>query len=240
MIQVAICDDIPEEIEKFKVHINRYANENQMQISVSGFSSADDIICALDNSAMYDVIFLDIYMDVLNGIDLAGRIAKQGKRSRIIFVSTSLEHALDAFGVNAIYYLVKPVEYDRFENAMSIALADKAKREEALTILSGNDVVKIPFDNIIYVEAQRNYQKIYLTSDRTEITKMSNSKFYEFVQARSEFVRLGASFILNMKYIQRISGKDIVLTNGKSLPVPRGSYAGLKEKYLEYFSGGNM
>ncbi|MBR1969474.1 MAG: response regulator [Clostridia bacterium] len=76
MIQVAICDDIPEEIKKLKVHINRYANENQMQISVSGFSSADDIISALDNSAMYDVIFLDIYMDVLNGIDLADKISR--------------------------------------------------------------------------------------------------------------------------------------------------------------------
>ena len=76
MIQVAICDDIPEEIKKLKVHINRYANENQMQISVSGFSSADDSISALDNSAMYDVIFLDIYMDVLNGIDLADKISR--------------------------------------------------------------------------------------------------------------------------------------------------------------------
>ena len=76
MIQVAICDDIPEEIKKLKVHINRYANENQMQISVSGFSSADDIISALDNSAMYDVIFLDIYMDVLNGIDLPDKISR--------------------------------------------------------------------------------------------------------------------------------------------------------------------
>ncbi len=79
MIQVAICDDIPEEIKKLKVHINRYANENQMQISVSGFSSADDIISALDNSAMYDVIFLDIYMDVLNGIDLADKISRNAR-----------------------------------------------------------------------------------------------------------------------------------------------------------------
>ena len=79
MIQVAICDDIPEEIEKLKVHINRYANENQMQIPVSGFSSADDIISALDNSAMYDVIFLDIYMDVLNGIDLADKISRNAR-----------------------------------------------------------------------------------------------------------------------------------------------------------------
>ena len=240
MIRIAVCDDIPEEIEKLKVHINRYADENQMQILVSGFSSADDIIATLDNSAMYDAIFLDIYMDALNGLDLAGKIAKQGRRSRIIFVSASLEHALDAFGVNAIYYLVKPVEYDRFENAMSIALADKAKREEVISIMNGNEVVKIPFDSIIYVEAQRNYQKVYLNNDTNEFTKMSNSKFYELVQARGEFVRLGASFILNMKYIQRISGKDIVLTDGKTLPVPRGSYAGLKEKYLEYYSGGNM
>lgn len=240
MIKVAICDDLPEEIEKLKVHIERYAIENQMQISVSGFSNAEEIIAALSKAVSYDIIFLDIYMESLNGIDLARHITVSGEKSNIIFVSTSTEHALDAFGVNALQYLTKPIDYDKFENAMSIAIADKAKREEAVSILCGNEAVKIKFDDIIYVEAQRNYQKVYLQNGEIKNPKMSHSKFYELLKGRMEFIKCGVSFILNMKYIQRISGKDIVLTNGKSLPVPRGSYAGLKEKYLEYYSGGNM
>lgn len=238
MIRVAICDDLPEEIDKLKVHINRYALDNQMQFSVFGFSGAEEITAALNESASYDVIFLDIYMKSLNGLELARHIAVDGEKSNIIFVSASGEHALEAFGVNALQYLTKPVSCEKFENAIKIALEYRKKRGEALTILSGNGVVKIPFDHIIYAEAQRNYQKIYLSTGESETTRISNTKLYELVQTRGEFVRLGVSFILNLKFVSRISAKDIVLTDGKTLHVPRGSYAGLKEKYLAYYSGG--
>lgn len=240
MIKIAICDDIPEEIEKLKVHINRYANENQMQISVSGFSSADDIISALDNSAMYDVIFLDIYMDVLNGIDLAGRIAKQGKRSRIIFVSTSLEHALDAFGVNAIYYLVKPVSYDAFCNAMDIAMAEKLRAEKHITVPSGTGAVRVELDSIVYIEAQKNYQNIHIENKAIEKTRMTNQAIYEMLGESNNFFRLGASFIINLDYVVKITPQTIYFKYGETVQIPRRCYSELEQRYYAYYNMGGM
>lgn len=168
MIRIAICDDLIADIEALKTHILQYAKENSLQINIMAYSTPSEILTALKRADTYDILFLDIYMESLNGIDLARHIRQQGIKSRIIFFSTSNEHALAAFGVNAIQYLVKPVDYAAFTNAMKLALIDKAHREEAISISFGNEVLKIPFENIMYVEAQRNYQYIYLVNGESQ------------------------------------------------------------------------
>lgn len=235
MIQIAICDDLISDIEELKTHINRYGKENSLQFGVMAYSTPADILAALTQADMYDLIFLDIYMDSLNGIELARHIRKQGVKSRIIFFSTSNEHALDAFGVNAIQYLVKPVQYEAFANAMKLALIAKAHREEAISIVTGNDVMKIPFDKIVYVESQRNYQYIYLENGETQKTRMTCSELYDFMRNRPEFVKVGVSYIVNLEYVVRVSAKDIDLTDSRKIPTPRGCFAGIKEKYIQYF-----
>ncbi len=238
MIRIAICDDLVTDIEKLKTHITRYSKENSLQISVMAYSMQNDILNALKKADTYDVLFLDIYMESLNGIDLARHIRKQGVKSRIIFFSTSEEHALAAFGVNAIQYLVKPVEYEAFANAMKMALIDKAHREEAISIEYDYEVIKIPFENIIYVESQRNYQYLFLTNGEPRKTRMTCSELFDYMRDRMEFVRAGASYIINLEYVVKINSKDIELANGKKIPMPRGSYALLKDKYINYFKPG--
>lgn len=240
MIRIAICDDLTADIEKMKTHIIRYSKENSLQISVMAYSTQNDILNALKKADTYDIFFLDIYMESLNGIELARHIRKQGVKSRIIFFSTSEDHALAAFGVNAIQYLVKPVEYEAFTNAMKMALIDKAHREEAISIEYGHEVIKIPFENIVYVEAQRNYQYLFLTNGEPRKMRMTCSELFNYMRGRPEFVRAGASYIINLEYVVKINSKDIELTDGKKIPMPRGNYAILKEKYINYFDmGGN-
>ena len=238
MIRIAICDDLTADIEKMKTHIIRYSKESSLQINVMSYSGQNDILTALKQADTYDIIFLDIYMESLNGIELARHIRKQGVKSRIIFFSTSEEHALAAFGVNALQYLVKPVEYEAFTNAMKMALIDKAHREEAISIEYGHKVIKIPFENIVYVEAQRNYQYLFLTNGEPRKTRMTCSELFDYMRDRPEFVRAGASYIINLEYVVKINSKDIELTDGKKIPMPRGNYTVLKDKYINYFKPG--
>ncbi len=236
MVRIAVCDDLSTDIEIIKAHIIRYGNENSVQISVMAYSEQNDILNALKKADTYDIIFLDIYMEALNGIDLARHIRKQGVKSRIIFFSTSNEHALDAFGVNAIQYLVKPVKYDDFVNAMKLALVDKTHREEAISIQCGMEIVKILFEKILYVEAQKNYQIIYLKDGSSKKTRMTVSELYEYMKERDEFVRVGASYILNLDYTIKITSKDIEIIGGKRIAVPRGAFSTLKKQYLDYYA----
>jgi len=240
MIKVAICDDIPEEIEKLKLHIERYANDNQMQISAFGFSEPDEILSVIDDTDSFDIIFLDIYMKALNGIDLARKTKQQGKKSRIVFVSTSTDHGIDAFGVNAIHYLVKPVAYDAFCNAMDIALSEKNRAEKHITVPSGTGAVRVELDSIVYIEAQKNYQYIHIGNRVVEKTRMTNQAIYEMLGEANNFYRLGVSFIVNLDYVVKITPQTIYFKYGETVQIPRRCYAELEKKYYDYYNMGGM
>lgn len=100
MLKFAICDDLTTEANTLKNHIERYAREKSLRVEIDAYSEAQAILAVLARIAEYDLVFLNIYMERLNGIDLARWLREQGDKSRIIFFSTSKEHALDAFGVN--------------------------------------------------------------------------------------------------------------------------------------------
>lgn len=239
MIRIAICDDLTSDIESLKLYIKKYSKENpSLQIKAMAYSAPADILNTLKRADTFDIIFLDIYMEALNGIDLARHIKKSGVKSRIVFVSTSREHALAAFGVNAIQYLVKPVKYTDFANAMKMALADKAHRDEALSIEFDRQVFKVPFENIIYVESQRNYQYLYLNNGEPQKTRMTCSELYEFMKERPEFIKVGVSYIVNMDFVLRVTSKDIELTDNRIIPMPRGSYSAIKAEYINYYRAG--
>jgi len=235
MLRIAIFDDLASDIEAIKAHIERYAVSEFIKMDIENFSEEEDILAALEHYDDYDIIFMDIYMKSLNGIDLAKTLKKPGMKSRIIFFSTSLEHFREAFGVNAIQYLVKPVAYEEFANAMKIALSEKVYRSEAISIQCGTEIVKILFEDILYVEAQRNYQLLYLKNGKYHKTRMTSSELFQHLRGRNEFVRVGASYILNLNYVIKITSNEIEIINGKMLPVPRGAYSRLKEQYLDYY-----
>ena len=94
----------------------------------------------------------------------------------------------------------------------------------------------ILFKNILYVEAQKNYQLIYLKDGGSQKTRMTVSELFEFMKEREEFVRVGASYILNLDYTIKVTSKDIEIIGGKRIAVPRGAYSTLKEQYLDYYA----
>ncbi len=240
MIRIAICDDLISDIEKMKVHIARYEKENSLATDVRTFNTKDEIITAIENANEYDLFFADIYMETLNGIDLVRKIKKNGVQSRVIFFSTSKEHGVDAFSVNALQYLIKPVNYEEFKNAMEIALDNKARSEEKIKVFTGKEIITVKLDNIVYSEAQRNYQYIYTKDGNLIKTRMSCTKLYEMLGAHSEFVRLGASYIINLDYVTSISSDTVCLKDGKKIPVPRGSYADFKQRYVDFYMKGGI
>lgn len=89
MLKFAICDDLTTEANTLKNHIERYAREKSLRVEIDAYSEAQAILAVLARIAEYDLVFLNIYMERLNGIDLARWLREQGDKSRIIFFSTS-------------------------------------------------------------------------------------------------------------------------------------------------------
>jgi len=238
MLKFAICDDLTAEANALKNHIEHYAQEKSLRIEIDAYSEAQAILGVLAHIAEYDLIFLDIYMEQLNGIDLARQLRKKGDRSRIIFFSTSKEHALDAFGVNASNYLVKPVSYDKLACAIDAALEQRLEQEASFKVIADHGGITIRLRDLVYAESQRNYQHLFLADGSVEKVRITGGELYSQLGGRPEFVRLGASFIVNLRHVNTVTAHEVNLAGRYLVPVPRGSYAELKKKYLNFFLSG--
>ncbi len=164
-----------------------------------------------------DLIFLDIEMPGINGIELARRLPKE---CMVIFTTAYSEYALDSYEVEAIDYLVKPIKKERFEKAVERALTYKklisSSEEDSvdadmefIIVKSERKYVRIKLDDIIYVEGLKDYVIIHL-SDKKVVTRMIVKSMEEMLPKR-QFIRISKSYIVNKDKIEAFDNKDITI-----------------------------
>lgn len=233
-IKILICDDQVAEAEKIHQMIDAYSEKAMLPFDVTLCSSPKDISEKIQNSDQFDILFLDIYMDSLNGIDLAKLVRKENPSSRIVFVSTSNSHALDAFDVNASQYLVKPVSYSKFCQTMDNLLKQDLG-DQFISASTGTQIIKIFLRDLVYSETQRHYQAICFSNGSIERFRINGSALFEKLGGQKRFVRVGASYIVNLDYVLRIMPDTIELMGNHTIPIPRRALAELKQKYFDYY-----
>ncbi len=247
MFLIALCDDEARELNKVEGMLASYSRQHEeCRFSIQKFLDADGLLSKVKESAYApDILFMDIYMPGKLGIAAAREIRKMGNRCRIIFLTTSTEHALDAFRVEAEQYLVKPVREDELFPVLGRLLEEVGKeRKKYLPLQSGNKVYRIALHDIVFCEAQKKCQCIYMADGTQHLFRMTMAKIYEMVSAYSEFAKVGISYIVNLEHIDSLSARELQMDNGVKIYLPRGSYQPLKERYFDYYceddlGGGN-
>lgn len=185
------------------------------------------------NTQPIDLIFLDIRMPKLNGLDL---LRTMQQRPLVIITSAYEEHALESFELEVIDYLLKPFRFDRFLKAANRALATHTLRRQAaeipaaihhqqnpaaergrIYIKSDKKQIQLELDDVYYLESVGNYVKVW-GADKFVLTARTLTSFEEQLPS-DVFVRIHKSYMLNRKYVHYIEGNTIRLKNGKELPV---------------------
>ena len=186
-----------------------------------------------------DLILLDIYMSGSSGIETVRKLRDMGNTCRIVFITSSQEHALEAFGVDAFSYLVKPVSEETLFPALDKVIKDLENSQTRYILLqTGSDcVLKVKLSDIIYCEAQRKKQYVCLKENESVLLRTTMTKLFELLCSCKRFVRLGASYIVNLEHIERLDTQILLLDNGKEIYLPRGSCKELRERYFEYYLG---
>lgn len=166
------------------------------------------------------MLFIDIDMPDINGIDLVNRIQS---KPMIIFTTAYKEFALEGFELEAVDYLLKPFGFEGFEKAVQKALSqykihNSTPKTEHIFVYSEYRMVKIDLDSIIYIESLDDYIKLHLANRKPVMTLMPLKKIAEDLPA-GQFMRIHRSYIAAVKYISSLSGRKIILTNGVALPV---------------------
>ncbi|HMR82648.1 MAG TPA: LytTR family DNA-binding domain-containing protein [Niabella sp.] len=168
-----------------------------------------------------DLLFIDIDMPDINGIDLINSLET---KPMIIFTTAYKEFALDGFELEAVDYLLKPFSFERFEKAFQKAASKykSANSEDGtpahIFVYTEYRMKKILLQDIIYIESLDDYIKIHLANDKPVMTLMSLKKVSEKLPP-GQFIRIHRSYITSVKYLSELSGRKIKLTSGTELPV---------------------
>lgn len=171
-----------------------------------------------------DLVFLDIHIPRLSGMELA-RLVPHGVK--IVFTTAYSDHAVEGFRVNALDYLLKPVSYEEFLEAATRALPDSSHasivREEAkkpgfLLVKSEYRLLRIPLEDIEYLEGLKDYVKIYVSSDSKPVLSLMSMKAVADALPQPDFLRVHRSFIVNISKV-RIVERNTIIMGGRCIPV---------------------
>lgn len=176
------------------------------------------------NKHQVDLLFLDIQMPELKGTDFAKGVSTNTK---IIFTTAYSEYALVGYELNALDYLLKPITFERFLNAINKYKRNTIDLEtEAITIKSGYDLHKVKYADIKYIESDSEYV-IYHTADK-KIMSNQSLKALEKLLPRSLFLRVHRSYIINKKFVTGLKGRDLILSE-QIIPVSDSYYDIVKQ-----------
>ncbi len=209
MLKCVIIDD--EELAR--TLLKMYVDKTGFLELVGSFESPINAMEIL-NSEVVDVVLLDIQMPDLKGTDFAKMIPSSTK---IIFTTAYSEYALDGFELNALDYLLKPITFERFLQAVNkIESKIKVGDNEFITIKSGYDLHKIKFTDILYIQSDSEYVVFYMKGKK--IMSYQTLKSLEESLPQSLFMRVHRSYIINKKAVTSLVGKDLTINDIK-IPV---------------------
>ena len=237
MYQIALCDDEEKELDRIETYLAGYQDKRQTQkYRVRRFTSGEAMVDLIrEELYMPDLILLDIFMSGITGMDAAKEMRGMGCGVPIIFLTTSRDHALCAYEVDAVQYLVKPLDQDRFYHAMDSAMSRMRKEQESQIVIKvAGGVRQLSPSDILYCESQKNYQILYLAGAECRV-RMTTENLWKLLADFPQFGRCGRSYILNMDHIISVDREEILMDSGMAIYIPRNKATEFKKRYFAYY-----
>lgn len=233
MLRIAICDDEQFYREKIRTLLKQYFEKAGLSYEISVFVSGEDFLKQCENRVTYDIVFMDIGMDGLDGMQTAQQIRAFHSGTDIVFVTAFLDYALEGYKVNAVRYILKNTLDGAVTECMDAILRKKKTVQMTFSFMEGEK--KLYTDNLLYVES-RKHKSVFFYME----TELVQYQIYDKLDAVEEklsgcgFLRIHKSYLVNLKHIRKISNYTVLLDTGEELPVPRPRYQGVKETFVAY------
>ncbi len=232
MIHAAIVEDTDEDAKALHNHLLRYAKEKGIAITVRRFHNA---IAFLDPyQAAYQLVFMDIQMPYMNGMDAAHRLRELDPDVLLIFTTNLSQYALAGYDVQAANYLVKPLRYHEFSLKLEIALRRLTIVEDNLiTLRTDMGIIRISPSSIRYVEVAGHHVTFHtINGDVVQYGSMSSAAA---MLDKRGFSLCNRCYLVNLQYVKAIKGYEVLLDNGSlRISQPR------KKEFLQAYEAYNI
>ena len=210
-MKVAICEDQVVQINLLNNYIKKWAKEKDIEISIDNFTNAESFLFEWSDYAKYDIIFLDIKLSKMSGIELSNIIREKNKNIDIVFVTGFFKYALHGYKVRALQYLIKPIKVKDLYYCLNSTLDRISSEEEdsSLVLEAGKKVIKLDYNEIQYFIMFSPYIDIHTSTEKITIRK--NIGEIEKILPSEYFIRCHRSYIVNVRYIKSIIKNNVLL-----------------------------
>lgn len=231
-MDIAIIDDEKVIREQIKELILKYAPD----CAPESFATGEEFLSA---KKPYHLVFLDIQMEGMNGIDTAKALRERQKDAIVIFITAIKEYVFDAFDVSAFHYLLKTVDEKKFAEVFRRAAKEVEQRnkqaQDTIFIRTRNRNFTINRDSIVYIESRRKKVEIHTTNEIIETYATMNELEKEL---SGKFCRCHRGYLVNMAYIAEYDNNSISLNNGEKIFMSKERYSQFVKEYMRYLRSG--
>lgn len=228
-MRILICDDEKKYIQDLKVHIEEYMNNRFVKFTLDFTTDPHDI---LNSNRSYELVFLDIQMNEINGISLAKELKIRNGKVVIFFITSYNQYQDDAMDLKAFRFFEKPFDPERLYSGLEKAMEYIDESYVDFYLCSDKSQCRVLVDDVIYVERQ-NRKVVLNTVQGQYITSKKLEECCEVLPS-SFFYQVHKSFLVNLHYVDRYNYTELILNNGERIPVASRKQADFHKYWFQY------
>lgn len=241
MLRIAICDDDAVSRTKVKRLMEAWlADHPELDVSLRTFPSGRDLADRLEAGDSFELYLLDVLMPGLSGISLGQAIRERDSRATIIYLTSSPNYAVQSYGVRAFHYLLKPCGAKELYPVLDDLVERFSRAQTAmLPVRTHEGVVPVRLAELVCTELKSHAAHCHLADGNTVVSQTLRGSFDQFLSPLLEdrrFLKVGASYAVNLSFVRSLSGREFMMAGGRCVPIPRNALPSIRDAYLEYLS----
>lgn len=232
MYNVAICDDTEEERLQAAEYAGRFFDREGIEVRIDTYASGRVL---LESDREYDLYLLDVLMPGMSGIDAAQALAEAKGHPVVVFITSSLESAVEGYRVEAAGFILKPVEEESFRATMERVMRRRLGVKKAVLPVVHNRVnVELPLERLAWFENRLHRVFVKLADGEILSVNQKLSELQLVLEPHSQFLRCHQSYLVNLDYVDKLEDSCFYMKDGQMIPISRNFYKQSKNAYYHY------
>lgn len=232
-MQIAICDDDAGTTAYMESLLLKICNLKKIAVEISIFFSGEELLSYIHkNHFFFDLIYLDIEMEHMNGIETAKRLRAFDDRLLLIFISAYDQYCKQLFEVEPFRFLDKPILTEQFDSFFLAAIKRITASKRMLSFHYQHSFYQLPLQEIIYLESQRRLVIVHSTLGEYQFYGKLNELEHQLENSIDPFFRIHQSFFVNYRFIYKITYQTVELKNHTILPISEGRREKLQKDFI--------
>lgn len=241
-MRIAIIEDEQLHSDLLVSYIKKWADIrkiNSKNIIINNYENAEQFLFDYDDEKSFDVLFVDIQMSGMNGMDMAKKVREKDKNVSLVFTTGITDFIQEGYEVEAMRYLIKPLKEEKVYECLEKVMSKK-KTESYIIVHTDEETLKLNTASVNYIEARGHRCIVSLDKNTCKgqniIEIREGMSEVEKLLSEGDFIKSHRSYICRIGSIFRIEKADIVFDDGSSVPVSRRMYENVNKAFIKYFS----